>query len=62
MCFGSPNGTPDQAALNTLLSFDVYKSVTRLTNSEEAWACQAGTTMDMKTVSINKNNLLNIFF
>ena len=58
MCVGSPNGTPDQAALNTLLSFDVYKNVTRFTNSEEAWACQAGTTMDMKVVSINKNNLL----
>jgi len=58
MCVGSPNQTPDQAALNTLLSFDVYKSVTRFTTSEEAWACQAGTTVDSKVVSINKNNLV----
>jgi hypothetical protein len=58
LCVGSPNHTPDQAALNTLLSLDVYKAVTRFTASEEAWACQAGTTVDMKVVSINKNNLL----
>lgn len=58
MCIGSPNGTPDQAALNTLLSFDVYKSITRFTMSEESWACQAGTTIDMKVVSINKHNLV----
>jgi hypothetical protein len=46
LCVGSPNQTPDQAALNTLLSFDVYKSITRFTQSEEGWACQAGTTVD----------------
>jgi hypothetical protein len=57
MCIGSPNNTPDQAALNTLLSLDVYKNITRFTMSEEAWACQAGTTVDNKVVSINKNNL-----
>lgn len=58
LCMGSPNQTPDQAALNTLLSFDVYKNITRFTMSEDAWACQAGTTVDIKVVSINKQNLV----
>lgn len=48
LCVGSPNQTPDQAALNTLLSLDVYKNLTRFTQSEESWACQAGTTVDHK--------------
>jgi hypothetical protein len=46
LCIGSPNQTPDQAALNTLLSLDIYKNITRFTTSEESWACQAGTTVD----------------
>jgi len=58
LCIGSSNATPDQAALNTLLSFEAYKSITRFTASEEAWACQSGTTVDNKVVSINKHNLV----
>lgn len=57
MCIGSPNSTPDQAALNVLLSLEIYKNITKFTPSEEAWACQAGTTVDNKVTSINKNNL-----
>jgi hypothetical protein len=57
LCVGSPNNTPDQAALNTLLSFDVYKNITKFATSEDSWACQCGTTIDMKVVSINKHNL-----
>lgn len=58
MCVGSPNETPDQAALNILLSLDIYKNVTRFTMSEEAWACQAGTTVDMKVLAKSKDKLV----
>lgn len=58
MCIGSPNQTPDQAALNTLLSLDVYKNVTRFTMSEEGWACQAGTTIDEKVLRTSKDKLV----
>lgn len=37
---------PDQAALNILLNLEPYKSITKFVNSEEGWACQAGTTVD----------------
>jgi hypothetical protein len=57
MCVGSPNQTPDQAALNILLSFDRYKDITRFTQSEDGWACQAGTTVDEKVVKYNKDKL-----
>ncbi|CAB4143366.1 hypothetical protein UFOVP449_170 [uncultured Caudovirales phage] len=58
LCVGSPNGTPDQSALNTLLSFDVYKNVTRFTMSEEGWACQAGTTIDEKVLRTSRDKLV----
>jgi hypothetical protein len=58
MCVGSPNQTPDQAALNTLLSFDVYKKITNFAMSEDAWACQAGTTVDIKVTSYAKDKLV----
>lgn len=58
MCIGSPNQTPDQAALNVLLSMDVYKNVTRFTMSEEGWACQAGTTVDEKILITSKHKLV----
>jgi hypothetical protein len=48
LCVGSPNQTPDQAALNTLLSMEIYKDVTRFSTSEDGWACQAGTTVDQR--------------
>ena len=58
MCVGSPNKTPDQAALNTLLSFDAYKMITNFAMSEDAWACQAGTTIDTKVTSYAKDKLV----
>ncbi len=58
MCVGSPNKTPDQAALNTLLSFDAYKNITNFAMSEDAWACQAGTTIDEKVTSYAKDKLV----
>jgi hypothetical protein len=39
-------GGPDQAALNLLLSTEAYKECTMVTTHADAWACQAGTTMD----------------
>jgi hypothetical protein len=58
MCIGSPNQTPDQAALNVLLSMDIYRNITRFTMSEEAWACQAGTTIDEKVLKTSKDKLV----
>lgn len=50
-CLGSPQhvpggGGPDQAALNILLNLEPYKKITKFANSEDGWACQAGTTVD----------------
>lgn len=58
LCVGSPNGTPDQAALNTLLSFEVYKNITKFSMSEEGWACQAGTTVDPLKIDKYQNKLV----
>jgi hypothetical protein len=50
-CNGLPGqipggGGPDQAALNILLQTDIWKNITKFANSEDGWACQAGTTVD----------------
>jgi len=37
---------PDQSALNIILNLEPFKSTTRFSKSEDAWACQAGTTVD----------------
>jgi hypothetical protein len=37
---------PDQAAYNVLLNLEPYSSMTKFVMSEDAWACQAGTTVD----------------
>jgi hypothetical protein len=47
-CGGSPKiieggGGPDQAGYNVLLNMESYKSITKFTASEEAWAAQLGT-------------------
>lgn len=51
VCLGLPGqipggGGPDQAALNVLLSLEPYNKITKFVNSEDGWACQAGTTVD----------------
>lgn len=51
-------GGPDQAALNILLSMEPYKSITKFANSEEGWACQAGTTVDPTKIDGFRPNLL----
>ena len=48
---------PDQAALNILLSLEPYKSITRFSESEDAWACQAGTTVDPSKINKYKKYL-----
>ena len=37
-------GGPDQAAYNILLSLKTYRDVTHVSNSEDGWAAQLGTT------------------
>jgi len=37
---------PDQAAYNVLLNMAPYSNITQFSMSEDAWACQAGTTID----------------
>ena len=49
---------PDQAAYNVLLSLEPYKSITKFTMSEDAWACQAGTSYDPAKMSTFKPHLL----
>jgi hypothetical protein len=58
LCQGSTNGTPDQAAVNTLLSLRPYKDITNFASSEDGWACQAGTTADPLKISAYRPNLL----
>jgi hypothetical protein len=44
---GGRTHNPDQAAVNILLRSEVYKEITHIARpSEDAWACQAGTTHD----------------
>ena len=49
---------PDQAAYNVLLSMEPYKSITRFVMSEDAWACQAGTSFDPAKMHTFKPHLL----
>ena len=51
-------GGPDQAALNILLNMEPYKKITKFANSEEGWACQAGTTADPTKIAGFRANLL----
>lgn len=55
-CLGAPlhvpgGGGADQAAVNILLNTRAYKSITRFTAANEAWAAQLGTTKDPNKVS-----------
>jgi len=40
------NPTPDQAAVNVLLSLEPYESITNHISHDENWACECGTTVD----------------
>lgn len=56
-CSAAQRHNPDQAAYNLLLTLEPWKSITRFTYSEEAWACQAGTTVDPKKIDDFKKHL-----
>lgn len=62
MSVGSQHATkvhnPDQAAYNVLLSMEPYKSITKFVMSEDAWACQAGTSFDPAKINDFKPHLL----
>ncbi len=42
----NPISNPDQTAMNILLSSRVWSKTTRFSSHHDAWALQAGTTMD----------------
>jgi hypothetical protein len=54
----NPVHNPDQAALNVLLNMEPYKKITKFVNSEDGWACQAGTTVDPLKIANFRPNLL----
>lgn len=62
MSVGSQHATkvhnPDQAAYNVLLSMEPYRSITRFVMSEDAWACQAGTSYDPAKMHTFKPHLM----
>ena len=45
-CLNKPIPICDQSTFNFLISQEPYKSTCRYTKSEDAWACQLGTTAD----------------
>jgi hypothetical protein len=46
LCRASVSTYSDQAALNTILSLEPYRRITRFSLSEDGWACHAGTVAD----------------
>ena len=57
-CHAGARHNPDQAAYNILLNLTPWKSITRFAMSEDAWACQAGTTVDPTKINGFRPNLL----
>jgi hypothetical protein len=61
---GSPafvpgGGGPDQAALNVLLSLKPYRDITKFNTSDDGWACQCGTMVDLNKIEKFRPNLLD---
>lgn len=52
------NPTPDQAAVNLILSLEPYKNITQFNNHDVSWACEAGTTVDPTKIDKFRPNLL----
>lgn len=50
---------PDQAAYNLLLNMMAWSKITKFTMSEDAWACQAGTTVDPTKIESFRASLLD---
>lgn len=53
------NPTPDQAAVNLLLSLEPYNSITQFNDHDINWACEAGTVADPKKIDGFRPNLLS---
>ena len=52
------NPTPDQAAVNLVLSLIPYKNITQFNNHDVNWACEAGTTVDPNKIDKFRPKLL----
>lgn len=52
------NPTPDQAAVNLVLSLEPYRQITQYNNHDINWACEAGTTVDPSKIEGFRPNLL----
>ena len=52
------NPTPDQAAVNVMLSLDPYRGITKFCDHDTNWACEAGTTVDPSKIDKFRPNLL----
>jgi len=51
--------TPDQAAVNLMLSLEPYQSITKFNDHDTNWACQCGTTVDPSKIAGFRPNLLS---
>ena len=52
MCRAGGRHNPDQAAYNVLLNTQAWSGITLKSFSEDGWACQAGTTVDLSLIHI----------
>jgi hypothetical protein len=55
----SRNAMPDQAGVNTILSLEPYKSITKFNDHDTNWACQCGTTVDPSKIDSFRPHLLS---
>jgi hypothetical protein len=58
LCRSSTSAYSDQAALNTILSMEPYRRITKFSLSEDGWACHAGTLADPAMAEKHRNKLL----
>lgn len=52
------NPTPDQAAVNLILSLEPFKSITKFNDHDINWACECGTTVDPSKIDKFRLNLV----
>lgn len=52
------NPTPDQAAVNLVLSLEPYKNITKFNDHDINWSCQCGTTVDPTKIKKFRSSLL----
>lgn len=53
------NPTPDQAAVNLVLSLEPYKSLTKFNDHDLNWACECGTTVDPSKIDKFRSKLVS---